>query len=59
MSVISEQDKVITLGLGVGPTEESACANCLSYWAYLQNPIMPSAGSIEELRLKLSIRGCM
>lgn len=59
ISVVGEQDEIIILGTGVGPTEESACANCLSYWAdKCRNPAVPSAGSLEELRLKLSIRGC-
>lgn len=58
MSVVGKQDEVITLGIGVGPTEESACADCLRYWAHRQrNPGVPSAGSLEELRLKMSIRG--
>ena len=59
ISVVGEQDEIIILGTGVGPTEESACANCLSYWANkCKNPVVPNAGSLEELRLKLSIREC-
>lgn len=58
LSVVGEQGEVIILGMGTGPTEEAACADCLSYWARVhKNPEVPNAGSLEELRLKMSIGG--
>ena len=58
LSVVGDRGEVIILGMGTGRTEEAACADCLWYWAHRQrNPEVPSAGSLEELRLKMSIRG--
>lgn len=58
LSVVGDRGEVIILGIGTGRTEEAACADCLWYWAHRQrNPGVPSAGSLEELRLKMSIGG--
>lgn len=58
MSVVGDRGEVIILGIGTGRTEEAACADCLWYWAHRRrNPYVPSAGSLEELRLKMSIGG--
>ena len=57
MSVVGDHGEVIILGIGTGRTEEAACADCLWYWARRRrNPYVPSAGSLEELRLKMSVR---
>jgi len=59
LSVVGDRGEVIILGVGTGRTEEAACADCLWYWAHRhRNPEVPSAGSLEELRLKMSIGGC-
>ena len=58
MSVVGDKGEVVILGVGTGKTEEAACADCLWYWGHrYRNPVLPSAGSLEELRLKLSIGG--
>jgi len=58
LSVVGDHGEVIILGIGTGRTEEAACADCLWYWAHRRrNPYVPSAGSLEELRLKMSIGG--
>ena len=58
LSVAGDRGEVIILGIGTGRTEEAACADCLRCWARRRrNPYVPSAGSLEELRLKMSIGG--
>ena len=58
LSVVDSRGKVAIVGYGFGLTEDAACRGCLNYWAHRQrNPEVPSAGSLEELRLKMSIGG--
>lgn len=57
ISVVGSRGEVAILGVGTGKTEEAACADCLWYWAHRRgNPRLPSAGSLEELRLKLAVQ---
>lgn len=51
-------DVITILGVGTGGTEEAACADCLWSWSRRRgNRAVPNAGSLEELRLKMSIGG--
>lgn len=58
LSAVGDRGEVVILGVGTGRTEEAACADCLRYWARRQrNTEVPRAGSLEELRPKMSIGG--